>query len=78
MSRLLPDSGTHSILIASGLGAASSSCSYAASALARSLFRNGAGGRAESLAVGQLCAGNPGTVEPQKVVARRRFAARSD
>jgi uncharacterized protein len=41
MSRLLPDSSPRSILIASALGAASSSCSYAAVALARSLFRRG-------------------------------------
>jgi uncharacterized membrane protein YraQ (UPF0718 family) len=39
--RLLPDSRPRSILIASGLGAASSSCSYAAVALARSIFRKG-------------------------------------
>jgi uncharacterized membrane protein YraQ (UPF0718 family) len=42
MSRLLPDSSPHSILIATALGAASSSCSYAAVALARSMFRKGA------------------------------------
>src|SRR5204863_5014080 len=42
MSRLLPDDSPKSILIASGLGAASSSCSYAAVALARSIFRKGA------------------------------------
>src|SRR5271155_218686 len=42
MVRLLPDSGPRSILIATGLGAASSSCSYAAVALARSIFRKGA------------------------------------
>jgi uncharacterized protein len=42
MSRLLPDNSARTILIASGLGAASSSCSYAAVALARSLFRKGA------------------------------------
>ena len=42
MSRLLPDDRPRSILIALGLGAASSSCSYAAVALARSLFRKGA------------------------------------
>jgi uncharacterized membrane protein YraQ (UPF0718 family) len=41
MVRLLPNSGPRSILIASGLGAASSSCSYAAVALARSIFRKG-------------------------------------
>src|ERR1700732_1656451 len=42
MSRLLPDDGLRSIALALGLGAASSSCSYAAVALARSLFRKGA------------------------------------
>ncbi len=42
MSRLLPDSSARTILIASGLGAASSSCSYVAVALARSLFRKDA------------------------------------
>jgi uncharacterized membrane protein YraQ (UPF0718 family) len=42
MSRLLPDDRPRSIVIALGLGAASSSCSYAAVALARSLFRKGA------------------------------------
>src|SRR5258708_9011768 len=42
MSHLLPDSSARTILIASGLGAASSSCSYVAIALARSLFRKGA------------------------------------
>ena len=42
LSRLLPDSSPRSILIATGLGAASSSCSYAATALARTLFRKGA------------------------------------
>ena len=42
MSKLLPDSAPKTILIASGLGAASSSCSYAATALARTLFRKGA------------------------------------
>ena len=40
MGRLLPDSRPRTILLASGLGAASS-CSYAAVALARSLFRKG-------------------------------------
>jgi uncharacterized membrane protein YraQ (UPF0718 family) len=39
MSRLLPDSSPRSIVVASALGAASSSCSYAAVALARSIFR---------------------------------------
>src|SRR6516162_1085283 len=42
MSRLMPDDGPRSIAIALGLGAASSSCSYAAVALARSVFRKGA------------------------------------
>ena len=41
MSRLLPDDSPKSIAIACGLGAASSSCSYAAVALARSIFRKG-------------------------------------
>src|SRR5438874_10266121 len=42
MRRLLPDDSPKTILVASGLGAASSSCSYASVALARSLFRKGA------------------------------------
>jgi uncharacterized protein len=42
MSRLLPDDRPRSIVRALVLGAASSSCSYAAVALARSLFRKGA------------------------------------
>ena len=42
MRRLLPDASPRSITIATGLGAASSSCSYAAVALARSIFRKGA------------------------------------
>jgi len=42
MTRLLPDDRPRTLLIACGLGAASSSCSYAAVALARSLFRKGA------------------------------------
>jgi uncharacterized membrane protein YraQ (UPF0718 family) len=42
MTRLLPDDSTRSLAVACGLGAASSSCSYAAVALARSLFRRGA------------------------------------
>jgi uncharacterized membrane protein YraQ (UPF0718 family) len=40
--RVLPDDRAHSLATATGLGAASSSCSYAAVALARSLFRKGA------------------------------------
>jgi len=42
MSRLLPDDSAKTLAIATGLGAASSSCSYAAVALARSIFRKGA------------------------------------
>ena len=42
MSRLLPNDSPRSLAIATGLGAASSSCSYAAVALARSIFRKGA------------------------------------
>jgi uncharacterized membrane protein YraQ (UPF0718 family) len=42
MRRLLPDDSTRTLAVATGLGAASSSCSYAAVALARSLFRRGA------------------------------------
>src|SRR5256884_3953814 len=42
MSSLLPDDSPKSLAIATGLGAASSSCSYAAVALARSIFRKGA------------------------------------
>ncbi|MFI9381410.1 permease [Kutzneria sp. NPDC052558] len=40
--RLLGDDSPRSLAIAAGLGAASSSCSYAAVALARALFRKGA------------------------------------
>lgn len=42
LGKLLPDSSAKTIVVASALGAASSSCSYAATALARSLFRKGA------------------------------------
>jgi uncharacterized membrane protein YraQ (UPF0718 family) len=42
ISRLLPDDRPRTLAVASGLGAASSSCSYASVALARSLFRKGA------------------------------------
>jgi len=42
VGQLLPDSSAKTIVIASALGAASSSCSYAATALARTLFRKGA------------------------------------
>jgi len=42
MRRLMPDDSPRSLCLATGLGAASSSCSYAAVALARSLFRKGA------------------------------------
>src|SRR6478609_6982960 len=42
MRRLLPDDSPRTLAVASGLGAASSSCSYASVALTRSLFRKGA------------------------------------
>src|SRR3989475_12720597 len=42
ISRLLPDDSPRTLAVASLLGAASSSCSYAAVALARSLFQKGA------------------------------------
>jgi uncharacterized protein len=42
MARLLPDDRPRSIVTVLALGAASSSCSYAAVALARALFRKGA------------------------------------
>jgi len=42
MTRLLPDARPRSLAVAAGLGAASSSCSYASVALARSIFRKGA------------------------------------
>jgi uncharacterized membrane protein YraQ (UPF0718 family) len=42
VSRLMGDARPRSLVVAAGLGAASSSCSYAAVALARSLFRKGA------------------------------------
>ena len=42
MSRLLPDDSPRSAVKAAALGAASSSCSYAAVALTRSIFRKGA------------------------------------
>src|SRR5215212_5797887 len=42
MTRLLPDDSFRSLTTATGLGTASSSCSYAAVALARSIFRKGA------------------------------------
>ena len=42
MTRLLPDASPKSLALAAVLGAASSSCSYAATALARSIFRKGA------------------------------------
>src|SRR6201986_1025915 len=40
--RLLGDNRPRTLAVAAGLGAASSSCSYAAGALARALFRQGA------------------------------------
>src|SRR5216117_191012 len=42
MSKLLPNDSPKSLAVACGLGAASSSCSYAAVALTRSIFRKGA------------------------------------
>lgn len=42
MTKLLPDDSPKSLAIATGLGAAASSCSYAAAALARSIFVKGA------------------------------------
>jgi hypothetical protein len=42
IARLLPDDSPKSLATATALGAASSSCSYAAVALARALFRKGA------------------------------------
>src|SRR5438876_3575930 len=42
MRKLLPDDSPRTLVKAAGLGAASSSCSYASVALARSLFRKGA------------------------------------
>ena len=42
MTRLLPDDSPRTLAIACALGAASSSCSYAAVALARSIFHKGA------------------------------------
>ena len=42
VARLLPDDSPRSLAVATGLGVASSSCSYAAVALARALFRKGA------------------------------------
>lgn len=42
MVKLIPDDSPKSLAVACGLGAASSSCSYAAVALARSIFRKGA------------------------------------
>src|SRR6266446_4852281 len=42
MTKLLPDDSPKSLAIAGALGAGSSSCSYAAVALARAIFRKGA------------------------------------
>ncbi|HEX3325816.1 MAG TPA: permease, partial [Actinomycetota bacterium] len=42
MHRVMGDHGPRSILRASALGMASSSCSYAAAAMAKSLFQKGA------------------------------------
>src|SRR5437764_3901831 len=51
--RLLGDDGPRTLVTAAALGAAASSCSYAAVALARSLFRQGAScGAAMGVGVG--------------------------
>jgi uncharacterized protein len=42
VSRLFGNDSVQSLTLATGFGAASSSCSYAATAVARSLFRKGA------------------------------------
>src|SRR5271154_1108069 len=42
VQRALGGSGVRSLAVATGLGAASSSCSYAAVAIAKSLFQKGA------------------------------------
>jgi uncharacterized membrane protein YraQ (UPF0718 family) len=42
MRRLMPDDSPKTLLVSSGFGAASSSCSYASVALARSLFKRSA------------------------------------
>src|SRR5437588_1922877 len=42
VERALADSGARPVALATGLGAASSSCSYAAVAIAKSLFQKGA------------------------------------
>jgi uncharacterized protein len=42
ITRVLPDDSPRHLALATALGAASSSCSYAAVALARSIFRKGA------------------------------------
>jgi uncharacterized protein len=42
VERLMPDDSARSLAVATGLGIASSSCSYASVALARALFRKGA------------------------------------
>lgn len=49
MRRLLLDDSPRTLTVAAELGAASSSCSYASVALARSLFRKGADFTAEPL-----------------------------
>ena len=47
MARLLPDDSAASVLKATGLGAASASCSYAAAAIARSIVVKGGDFRAD-------------------------------
>src|SRR6266496_3296873 len=57
MRRLMPDDSPKTIAISTGLGAASSSCSYAAAALARSPFRKGANFTAARQFAGLSCGG---------------------
>src|SRR5256885_14034194 len=54
MTRLLPNDSPKSLAIACGLGAASSSCSYAAVAPARSILRKGAD-FSGTIALGPAC-----------------------
>src|SRR6266540_2685296 len=63
ITRLMPDDSPSSLLIAAGLGAASSSCSYAAVALARVLFRLFIRGRIVQAARQQADRGLAGSME---------------
>jgi len=53
MRELLPDDSPRTLAVATGLGAASSSWSYAAVALARSLFRGGANFTAHAISLSE-------------------------